>query len=80
MTLSLSKELAGTGVTSNGIMPGLIYTLQLNKWFIETAQRQGSDDPESGKQYALKNILRQLSVDQGHQWILQPWFAFWPAR
>ncbi|HVJ89415.1 MAG TPA: SDR family oxidoreductase, partial [Labilithrix sp.] len=25
-TLSLSKALAGTGVTSNGIMPGLIYT------------------------------------------------------
>jgi 3-oxoacyl-[acyl-carrier protein] reductase len=40
---------AGTGVTSNGIMPGLIYTPQLNKWFIETAQRQGSDDPEFGE-------------------------------
>jgi 3-oxoacyl-[acyl-carrier protein] reductase len=26
LTLSLSKALAGTGVTSNGIMPGLIYT------------------------------------------------------
>jgi 3-oxoacyl-[acyl-carrier protein] reductase len=59
VTLSLSKELAGTGVTSNGIMPGLIYTLQLNKWFIETAQRQGSDDPEFGEQYALKNIIHQ---------------------
>jgi 3-oxoacyl-[acyl-carrier protein] reductase len=59
VTLSLSKELAGTGVTSNGIMPGLIYTPQLNKWFIETAQRQGSDDPEFGKQYALKNIIHQ---------------------
>jgi NAD(P)-dependent dehydrogenase (short-subunit alcohol dehydrogenase family) len=59
MTLSLSKELAGTGVTSNGIMPGLIYTPQLNKWFIETAKRQGSDDPEFGKQYALKNIIHQ---------------------
>ena len=59
VTLSLSKELAGTGVTSNGIMPGLIYTPQLKKWFIETAQRQGSDDPEFGKQYALKNIIHQ---------------------
>jgi NAD(P)-dependent dehydrogenase (short-subunit alcohol dehydrogenase family) len=40
-------------------MPGLIYTPQLNKWFIETAKRQGSDDPEFGKQYALKNIIHQ---------------------
>jgi 3-oxoacyl-[acyl-carrier protein] reductase len=53
------EELAGTGVTSNGIMPRLIYTPQLNKWFIETAQRQGSDAPEFGKQYALKNIIHQ---------------------
>src|SRR5882757_6026414 len=59
VTLSLSKELAGTGVTSNGIMPGLIYTPQLDKFFIETAQRQGSDDPEFGKQYVLKNIVHQ---------------------
>jgi len=41
VTLSLSKELAGTGVTSNGIMPGLIYTPQLDKFFIETAQGKG---------------------------------------
>jgi NAD(P)-dependent dehydrogenase (short-subunit alcohol dehydrogenase family) len=27
-------------------------------WIIE-AQRQGSDDPEFGKQYALKNIIHQ---------------------
>jgi 3-oxoacyl-[acyl-carrier protein] reductase len=59
MTLSLSKELAGTGVTSNGIMPGIISTPQLDKLFIETAKREGSDDPEFGKQYVLKNIVRQ---------------------
>jgi 3-oxoacyl-[acyl-carrier protein] reductase len=40
-------------------MPGLIYTPQLDKFFIETAQRQGSDDPEFGKQYVLKNIVHQ---------------------
>jgi enoyl-ACP reductase-like protein len=55
----LHRELAGSGVTSNGIMPGLIYPPQLNKWLIETAQRQGSDVPEFGKRYALKNIIRQ---------------------
>jgi NAD(P)-dependent dehydrogenase (short-subunit alcohol dehydrogenase family) len=59
LTLSLSKELAGTGVTSNGIMPGLIYTPQLDQWFAETARRQGSDDPEVGKEFVLKNIIHQ---------------------
>ena len=60
LTLSLSKELAGTGVTSNGIMPGLIYTPQLDSWFLETARRHaGTDDPEAGKQYVLKNIIHQ---------------------
>jgi 3-oxoacyl-[acyl-carrier protein] reductase len=60
LTLSLSKELAGSGVTSNGIMPGLIYTPQLDDWFRETARRHlGSDDAEAGKDYVLKNIIRQ---------------------
>ncbi|MGZ2506013.1 SDR family NAD(P)-dependent oxidoreductase [Rhizobium leguminosarum] len=59
LTLSLSKELAGTGVTSNGVMPGLIYTPQLDQWFAETARQQGSDDPEVGKQFVLKNIIHQ---------------------
>lgn len=60
LTLSLAKELAGTGVTSNGIMPGLIYTPQLDSWFLETAQRHaGSEDPEVGKQYVLKNVIHQ---------------------
>jgi 3-oxoacyl-[acyl-carrier protein] reductase len=40
-------------------MPGLIDTPQLGKFFVETAQRQGSDDPEFGKQYVLENILHQ---------------------
>ncbi len=59
LTLSLSKELAGTGVTSNGIMPGLIYTPQLDQWFAEMARRQGSDDLEVGKEFVLKNIIHQ---------------------
>ncbi len=63
LTLSLSKELAGTGVTSNGVMPGLIYTPQLDQWFEETARRQGSDDPEVGRKYVLKNIIHQ-TVDR----------------
>ena len=59
LTLSLSKALAGTGVTSNGIMPGLIYTPLVDPWFEFLAKSVGSDDPEVGKDFALKNVLRQ---------------------
>jgi len=64
LTLSLSKELAGTGVTSNGIMPGLIYTPTLDGWFQAMARRHaGTDDPEAGRSYVLKNIVHQ-TVDR----------------
>ena len=39
--LSLSKALAGTGVTSNGIMPGLIYTPLVDPWFKRLANQLG---------------------------------------
>lgn len=58
-TLSLSKALAGTGVTSNGIMPGLIYTPLADAWFKALAKQQGSDDPKVGRDYALKHVLQQ---------------------
>jgi 3-oxoacyl-[acyl-carrier protein] reductase len=64
LTLSLSKALAGTGVTSNGVMPGLIDTPQLDSWFLETARRQaGSDDPQVGREHILKNVVHQ-TVDR----------------
>jgi NAD(P)-dependent dehydrogenase (short-subunit alcohol dehydrogenase family) len=64
LTLSLSKELANSGVTSNGIMPGLIYTPQLEGWFRDMAKRHGDiDDPEAGKAFVLKNIIHQ-TVDR----------------
>jgi 3-oxoacyl-[acyl-carrier protein] reductase len=64
LTLSLSKELAGTGVTSNGVMPGLIYTPQLDAWFLEMAQKHvGSSDVKLGRDYVLKNIVKQ-TVDR----------------
>lgn len=59
LTLSLSKALAGTGVTSNGIMPGLIYTPLVDPWFKALAMRLGSDDPQVGRDFALKNVLQQ---------------------
>src|SRR5271154_6910833 len=64
LTLSLSKALAGTGVTSNGVMPGLIYTPLLDSWFLETARKQaGSDDPKLGQKFILKNVINQ-TVDR----------------
>ncbi len=59
LTLSLSKALAGTGVTSNGIMPGLIYTPLVDPWFRALAKQLGSDDPQVGRDFALKNVLQQ---------------------
>jgi 3-oxoacyl-[acyl-carrier protein] reductase len=59
LTLSFSKALAGTGVTSNGIMPGLIYTPLVEDWFKTLAKQQGSYDPAAGRDFAIKNVLRQ---------------------
>jgi 3-oxoacyl-[acyl-carrier protein] reductase len=59
LTLSLSKALAGTGVTSNGIMPGLIYTPLVEDRFKTLARQQGSCDPAVGRDFAIKNVLRQ---------------------
>ena len=59
LTLSLSKALAGTGVTSNGIMPGFIYTPLVEDWFKTLARQQGSYDPAVGRDFAIKNVLRQ---------------------
>jgi NAD(P)-dependent dehydrogenase (short-subunit alcohol dehydrogenase family) len=65
LTLSLSKALAGTGVTSNGIMPGLIYTPLVDPWFEALAKQQGSDDPKVGEVFALKNVLQQTVARLG---------------
>jgi len=59
LTLSLSKALAGTGVTSNGIMPGLIYTPLVDPWFKALAMQLANDDPKVGQDFALKNVLQQ---------------------
>jgi len=65
LTLSLSKALAGTGVTSNGIMPGLIYTPLVDSWLKVLANQQGSDDPQVGRDFALKNVLQQTVARLG---------------
>ncbi len=65
LTLSLSKALAGTGVTSNGIMPGLIHTPLVTPWFAALAKQLGSDDPQVGQDFALKNVLQQTVARLG---------------
>jgi 3-oxoacyl-[acyl-carrier protein] reductase len=59
LTLSLSKALAGTGVTSNGIMPGLIYSPRVDPWLTALAKHEGSDDLKVGEEYMLKKVIRQ---------------------
>lgn len=59
-TLGLSKELAFTGVTSNAVMPGLIYTQQLDHFLRDIAKHQGwGEDLERAKEHLLKNLVRQ---------------------
>jgi len=65
LTLSLSKALAGTGVTSNGIMPGLIETPWVESWFLALAEQMGSRDPRVGQDFALKKVLRQTVTRLG---------------
>jgi NAD(P)-dependent dehydrogenase (short-subunit alcohol dehydrogenase family) len=65
MTLSLSKALAGTGVTSNGIMPGAIMTPLMEDLFIQEAKKLGSEDIKVGQDYVLKNFIRQTSDHLG---------------
>lgn len=41
MTVSLMKELEGTGITVNTVSPGLIATRELKERFMRTAQKRG---------------------------------------
>jgi 3-oxoacyl-[acyl-carrier protein] reductase len=59
-TLALAKELAFTGVTSNAVMPGLIYTQQVEQFLRDICRREGwGDDLEKAREHVLKNVCRQ---------------------
>ena len=75
VTLSLSKELAGTGVTSNGIMPGLIYTPQLDKF--SSRQREGKRVTTLSLASSMfsRTSCTRPPVGLGSLWILQPRFV-----
>lgn len=59
LTVSLSKELAGSGVTANAVAPSMIWTSLAQPWFKQIAQEQGSQDPRVGEEYAIKNLFHQ---------------------
>jgi 3-oxoacyl-[acyl-carrier protein] reductase len=65
LTLSLSKALAGTEVTSNGVMPGLIHTALADPCFAALARQQGSDDAQVGIDFALQHVLQQTIARVG---------------
>ena len=65
MTVSLSKALSGTGITSNAIMPGLIHTPTTDDWFEQLAKEQGSEDPEVGRRFALQQKVGQTVARVG---------------
>jgi 3-oxoacyl-[acyl-carrier protein] reductase len=47
--VSLSRALAGSGVTSNTALPGLIWTPLAAPWFKQLAREQDSEDPRAGR-------------------------------
>lgn len=64
MTLGLSKALTHSGITSNAISPGLIYTPAADRWFGAIAQEKGwGDDRAKAKAHVIANVVRQ-TVDR----------------
>lgn len=61
-TFNLSRALANTGVTVNGISPGLTVTPVLEEWLATVAEQNGlGHDVKKGEEFVLKNIVH-LSV------------------
>jgi NAD(P)-dependent dehydrogenase (short-subunit alcohol dehydrogenase family) len=57
-TFNLSRALANTGITVNGLSPGMIVTPVMEEWLATIAEQNGlGRDIKKGEEFVLKNIV-----------------------
>jgi NAD(P)-dependent dehydrogenase (short-subunit alcohol dehydrogenase family) len=58
LTISLAKDLAGTGITANTVSPGLIKTPEVEQWFRHLAQKKGwGDDWDEIERAGVREVM-----------------------
>ena len=63
-TLNLSKALKNSGVTVNGVSPGMTVTPMLEEWLADVAHKAGlARDPRQGEAFVLANMV-DLTVNR----------------
>jgi len=68
MTISLAKEVAGTGVRVNLVSPGLIHTAEVEASYLQQGRRQGWGDtwaevePHVAREIPIRRIVRREEV------------------
>jgi 3-oxoacyl-[acyl-carrier protein] reductase len=68
LTMSLAKEVAGTGITVNLVSPGLIHTAEVEASFLAQGRREGWGDtwaqvePHVAKEIPIGRIVRRDEV------------------
>src|SRR5260370_29005226 len=67
LAVSLAKDLAGTGVTSNAVSPGMIVTPGVEEMLKRMAPQYGlsPDDFAAQEQFAVKNMVPNPSARLG---------------
>jgi 3-oxoacyl-[acyl-carrier protein] reductase len=67
LAVSLAKDLAGTGVTSNAVSPGMVVTPGVEEWLKGLAPQFGlpADDLPALEQFAAKNMVPNPSARLG---------------